>query len=76
MPVVPRAHCPRRLAFDRFGVTTSRKSVCVAFPSKVSPGTAACWRRIATVTAAPVANGWPEAASPASTSPVLMPVRI
>ena len=43
---------------------------------RTSPGLAACSRRAATFTASPVTSVWPVAGSPATTSPVLIPVRV
>ena len=45
-------------------------------PISVSPAAAACCRRAATLTASPVTSAWPADASPATTSPLLTPVRI
>ena len=42
---------------------------------RISSGAAACSRRAAVLTASPVINVWPSAGSPATTSPVLTPVR-
>ena len=51
-------------------------SLRVASPSRISLGRAACSSRLATLTASPVTNVWPADGSPATTSPVLIPVRI
>ena len=48
---------------------------CVASPIRISPGLPEDSSRCATTTASPVAKDCPSAASPATTSPVLMPVR-
>jgi hypothetical protein len=55
--------------------TASRTRRLVSSPSRIAPGAAACSRRAATLTASPVAKNSPPAESPATTSPVLMPVR-
>jgi hypothetical protein len=55
--------------------TASRTSVQVPPASRISPGLAACWSRAATLTVSPRASAWATAGSPASTSPVLTPVR-
>ena len=47
----------------------------VGSPSRISPGGAASSKRLATLTASPVAKRCPPPASPATTSPVLTPVR-
>ena len=53
-------------------ITASRTSDSVAAPIRISPGGAACSSRAATLTASPVTSVSP---SPATTSPVLTPVR-
>ena len=55
--------------------TASRTSAQVAWPSNTSPELATCSSRAATFTVSPSANAWAVAGSPASTSPVLTPVR-
>ena len=45
-------------------------------PSRISPGRAACSSRAATLTASPTTNDSPREGSPATTSPVLTPVRV
>ena len=57
-------------------VTACWTIVDVASPSRISPGCAACSIRFATLTASPVTKPWPDDESPATTSPVLMPIRI
>src|SRR5262245_897416 len=57
-------------------VTASRTRSRVTAPIRISPGSAACSRRAATLTVSPVTNDWPDEGSPAMTSPVLTPVRI
>ncbi len=52
--------------------TASRTSCCVSCPIKISPGSAFCSSRAATLTASPVTSASP---SPATTSPVLTPIR-
>ena len=56
-------------------VTASRTNGYVVSPSRISPVSADCSRRLARFTASPVTNAsaWP--GSPASTSPVLTPIR-
>ena len=56
--------------------TASRTSRQVESPTSVSPGSAACCRRAATVTASPVARLPPALASPTTAVPVLTPTRI
>ena len=58
------------LARPRRGRASSRRA---AGPIRISPGSAACWRRAATLTASPVAKV--ESASSATTSPASMPIR-
>ncbi len=55
--------------------TTSRTSLYVASPISTWPGPAACSRRAATLTGSPVTNVSRSEASPATTSPVLTPMR-
>ena len=55
--------------------TASRTSWYVVSPIRISPALAAASSRCATATAEPVANACPSAGSPATTSPVLTPVR-
>ena len=45
-------------------------------PIRIWPGAACCSSRAATLTASPVTSAWPPAGSPATTSPLLMPVRV
>ena len=56
--------------------TASRTSRQVESPIRVSPGSAACCSRAATLTASPVARLPPARASPTTTAPVLTPTRI
>ena len=57
-------------------VTACWTTFDVSSPSRISPGCAACSIRFATLTASPVTKPWPDDESPATTSPVLMPIRI
>ena len=54
--------------------TAPRTRRKVGSPSRISPAGAACSRRAATLTASPVTRAW-RGASPATTSPVLTPIR-
>src|SRR5918999_1568445 len=56
--------------------TASRTRRRVVSLRTISPASAVCSRRAATLTASPVTSIWPASGSPATTSPVLMPVRI
>ena len=56
--------------------TASRTRAYVASPSSTSPAPAACSSRAAVLTASPVANEPPARDAPATTEPVLTPVRI
>ncbi len=55
--------------------TASRRSRYVVSPRSTWPGSACCSRRAATFTASPVTNAFPPPGSPATTSPVLTPMR-
>ncbi len=57
-------------------VIASRTRRHVGSPMRTSPGFAACSSRAAVLTVSPVTSVWPEAGSPATTSPVVMPVRV
>ena len=56
-------------------LTASFTSGYVAVPIRIVPGSAACSSRLARFTASPVTNPSPDPWSPATTSPVLMPIR-
>ena len=56
-------------------LTASLTSGYVAVPIRIAPFSAACSSRLARFTASPVTNDSPVPGSPATTSPVLMPMR-
>jgi len=52
-----------------------RTAETVRSPARISPGSAACSGRAATLTASPLTNELPSRGRPATTSPVLTPIR-
>ena len=52
-----------------------RTAATVRSPTRISPGSAACSSRAATLTASPLTNELPSRGRPATTSPVLTPMR-